>query len=131
MPLLFSYGSLQQENVQLATFGRLLQGQVDELVGFEQSSITLDDPQTITFIGKTQRMIVKFNGRDDSRIAGMVFEHTEEELLKADQYECAPYEGVAARLASGKQAWVYADARNSRTGEDNEHSARSHFGSRP
>jgi hypothetical protein len=25
MPLLFSYGTLQQENVQLSTFGRLLQ----------------------------------------------------------------------------------------------------------
>ena len=31
MPLLFSYGTLQQKNVQLATFGRLLQGQ---LLGF-------------------------------------------------------------------------------------------------
>jgi hypothetical protein len=29
MPLLFSYGTLQQENVQLATFGRLLYGQKD------------------------------------------------------------------------------------------------------
>ncbi len=35
MPLLFSYGTLQQEDVQLSTFGRLLQGQRDELLGFE------------------------------------------------------------------------------------------------
>ena len=27
MPLVFSYGTLQQEDVQLATFGRLLHGQ--------------------------------------------------------------------------------------------------------
>ena len=39
MPLLFSYGTLQQEDVQLATFGRLLQGQKDELLGFEQSLV--------------------------------------------------------------------------------------------
>ena len=26
MPLLFSYGTLRQETVQLSTFGRLLQG---------------------------------------------------------------------------------------------------------
>ena len=37
MPLLFSYGTLQQPAVQLSTFGRLLQGTPDELLGFEQS----------------------------------------------------------------------------------------------
>lgn len=111
MPLLFSYGTLQQENVQMSTFGRLLQGQRDELVGFEQASIMLDDPQVVAISGKSQHVIVKFNGRNDSRVAGTVFEVTDEELLSADQYECAPYERVAAMLASGKQAWVYADTR--------------------
>lgn len=123
MPLLFSYGSLQHENVQLSTFGRLLEGQADELVGFEQSTITLDDPQTLALTGKPQHLIVKFNGREESRVAGTVFEITDEELIKADGYECAPYERVAAMLASGKQAWVYADTRNSQIGEDDEHSA--------
>jgi hypothetical protein len=37
MPLLFSYGTLQQEDVQWSTFGRLLEGQRDELPGFERS----------------------------------------------------------------------------------------------
>jgi hypothetical protein len=111
MPLLFSYGSLQQENVQISTFGKLLEGQADELVGFEQSAITLDDPQVVALSGKMQHVIVRFNGREDSRVAGTVFEITDEELIKADQYECAPYERVAAMLASGKQAWVYADVR--------------------
>jgi gamma-glutamylcyclotransferase (GGCT)/AIG2-like uncharacterized protein YtfP len=111
MPLLFSYGSLQQENVQMSTFGRLLEGQADELVGFEQSSITLDDAQVVAISGKSHHVIVRFNGRDYSRVAGTVFEITDDELLKADQYECSPYERVAAMLASGKQAWVYADAR--------------------
>ena len=31
MPRLFSYGSLRESRVQLATFGRLLSGQPDEL----------------------------------------------------------------------------------------------------
>lgn len=39
MPLVFSYGTLRQENVQLSTFGRLLQGRRDELPGFEESSV--------------------------------------------------------------------------------------------
>lgn len=34
---LFSYGTLQQENVQIATFGRLLNGAPDALVGFKLS----------------------------------------------------------------------------------------------
>ena len=36
MERLFSYGTLQLPEVQTATFGRLLQGQADSLVGFRQ-----------------------------------------------------------------------------------------------
>jgi len=34
MPLLFSYGTLQDEPVQRATFGRKLEGSADGLSGF-------------------------------------------------------------------------------------------------
>jgi gamma-glutamylcyclotransferase (GGCT)/AIG2-like uncharacterized protein YtfP len=113
MPLLFSYGTLQQENVQLATFGRLLQGQRDELLGFEQSSVTIVDPQVVATGGKTHHANVTFNGRNDSRVSGAVFEITESELAAADQYEqLAAYKRVAVMLASGKRAWVYVDARS-------------------
>src|SRR4030095_15796736 len=111
MPLLFSYGTLQQENVQLSTFGRLLQGQKDELIGFKQSLVKIEDPQIIATSGKTHHPIVKFNGRHDSRVSGTVFEITEDELANADQYEVGAYKRVVAMLASGKQAWVYVDAR--------------------
>ena len=46
MPLLFSYGTLQKEEVQRATFGRPLQGRVDVLVGFELSLVKIEDSQT-------------------------------------------------------------------------------------
>jgi len=111
MPLLFSYGTLQQENVQLSTFGRVLHGEKDELVGFEQSLIEIEDPQVVAASGKTHHPIVKFNGRSDSRVSGTVFEITDDELARADQYEVAAYKRVAALLASGKEAWVYIDAR--------------------
>jgi gamma-glutamylcyclotransferase (GGCT)/AIG2-like uncharacterized protein YtfP len=111
MPLLFSYGTLQQENVQLTTFGRLLQGQKDELLGFEQSLVRMEDPQVVSTSGKTHHPIVKFNGRNDSRVSGTVFEISDAELARADRYEVAAYKRVAAMLASGKQAWVYVDAR--------------------
>jgi gamma-glutamylcyclotransferase (GGCT)/AIG2-like uncharacterized protein YtfP len=113
MPLLFSYGTLQQENVQLSTFGRLLQGQRDELLGFEQSLVRIDDPQVVATSGKTHHANVTFNGGNESRVSGTVFEITDAELAAADQYEqLAAYKRVAAMLASAKRAWVYVDARS-------------------
>jgi len=113
MPLLFSNGTLQQENVQLSTFERLLQGQRDELLEFEPSLVKIEDPQVVATSGKTHHANVTFNGRNDSRVSGTVFEITDAELAAADQYEqLAAYKRVAAMLASGKQAWVYVDARS-------------------
>jgi gamma-glutamylcyclotransferase (GGCT)/AIG2-like uncharacterized protein YtfP len=115
MPLLFSYGTLQEENVQLSTFGRLLQGQRDELPGFELSRVRIEDPQVVATSGKTHYSNVTFNGRDDSRVSGTVFEITDPELAAADRYEqLAAYKREAATLASGKQAWVYAYALSAR-----------------
>ena len=112
MPLLFSYGTLQQAAVQMSTFGRLLEGHPDELIGFEQSLLQVEDPEFVVTSGKSHHAIVKFNGRKDSRVPGTVFEVSESELASADKYEPAGYTRVSATLASGKQAWVYADARS-------------------
>jgi gamma-glutamylcyclotransferase (GGCT)/AIG2-like uncharacterized protein YtfP len=111
MPHLFSYGTLQEDSVQLSTFGRLLQGRRDELPGFELSSVRIEDPEVVATTGKTHYANVTFNGRNDSRVPGVVFEITDDELAAADQYEQpAGYERVAAILASGREAWVYEHA---------------------
>ena len=111
MPLLFSYGTLQREDIQLLVFGRSLQGRPDELVGFECSQITLQEPRLVAQTGTRDHVIVKFNGRADSRVPGTVFEITDEELAKSDRYEVDPYMRKQTLLASGTQAWVYLDAR--------------------
>ena len=108
MPLLFSYGTLQQPAVQLSTFGRLLHGGPDEIVGFEPSVLRIDDPGFVAKSGKAEHAIVRFNGRDGSRVRGMAFDVTDEELARSDAYEPAGYARVRARLASGREAWVYA-----------------------
>lgn len=98
MPFLFAYGTLQDGDVQRATFGRLLQGEADALVGFERS---------------TARNLanVSFTGRANDRVAGMVFEVTDADLSAADRYERrAAYARIAGTLASGREAWVYVDA---------------------
>jgi hypothetical protein len=111
MPFLFSYGTLQQESVQLSTFGRSLAGRRDELVEFEQSMVRIEDPEVIATSGKTHHPIVKFNGDVQSRVTGTVFQITDAELAYADAYEVAAYKRILAKLVSGDQAWVYVDAR--------------------
>lgn len=111
MPLLFSYGTLQLAPVQQSTFGRLLQGLADELVGFEQSVLRIEDPGFVAASGRSNHAVVKYNGRRDSRVRGMVFELSDDELASADRYEPAGYKRISTVLASGKEAWVYVDAR--------------------
>jgi gamma-glutamylcyclotransferase (GGCT)/AIG2-like uncharacterized protein YtfP len=111
MPMLFSYGTLQQENVQRATFGRLLRGRADELIGFESAQVRIDDPAQAAAAGRTHHANVVVSGRAGSRVAGTVFEVTDAELAAADEYERpASYQRVAVTLASGTAAWVYVHA---------------------
>jgi hypothetical protein len=110
MPLLFSYGTLQEEAVQLSTFGRVLRGSPDVLVGFELSMKRIEDPAFVAASGRSEHAIVTFTGKNESRVSGMVFEVTEAEIASSDAYEPAGYRRVLGTLVSGKQAWVYARA---------------------
>ena len=114
MPLLFSYGTLQQDDVQRATFGRLLHGQCDDLPGYEASLVEIEDPGQAAAVGRTHHANVILSGWVGSRVPGTVFEVTDAELAAADEYERpASYERVAVTLASGKKAWVYVHAPSS------------------
>lgn len=113
VPLVFSYGTLQQSDVQLATFGRLLSGQRDELPAFEATLVTIEPAQVAAAGGKTHHASVSFTGNNESRVSGMAFEITDAELRAADEYEKrASYKRVAVKLSSGKDAWLYVDARS-------------------
>lgn len=111
MPLLFSYGTLQQVDVQLTTFGRELAGASDSLVGYVQSLVEIDDPEVVQTSGKTYHPIVKYTGNTSEEVLGTVFEISAHELEQADRYEVSAYKRVAAPLSSGRTAWVYVDAR--------------------
>ena len=108
MPLLFSYGTLQQVAVQQSTFGRQLAGSPDELVGFARSVFRVEDPSFVAASGTADHAIVQFTGNPNDRVDGTVFEISDAELARADAYEPAGYARVAATLASGREAWVYA-----------------------
>jgi gamma-glutamylcyclotransferase (GGCT)/AIG2-like uncharacterized protein YtfP len=113
---LFSYGTLQLEAVQLATFGRQLTGKRDVLTGFEETLLVIEDQTVISLSGKTHHTIAKFTGRTSDMISGTVYSVTPEEIQSADEYEVAPCQRVAVVLQSGIRAWVYVDGRNAPPG---------------
>jgi len=110
MPLLFSYGTLQQEEVQLSTFGRKLPGATDSLVGFVITEVRINDPEVVATSGKEFHPIARNTGAFNHRVPGTVFEVTDEELIHSDAYEVDAYKRVETVLASGKSAWVYVEA---------------------
>jgi gamma-glutamylcyclotransferase (GGCT)/AIG2-like uncharacterized protein YtfP len=108
MPLLFSYGSLQQEDVQMSTFGRKLTGQKDLLIGYEPSLVKIVDADVAKRLKKLHHDNVAKTGDDWSNVQGTVFEVTDAELAKSDAFEAQfGYKRVSVPLASEKEAWVY------------------------
>jgi hypothetical protein len=110
---LFSYGTLRQADVQRATFGRLLEGRSDSLVGFALSPMAITDPHVIATSGKAVHTIARRTGDPSDRIGGLVFRVTPAELQSADRYESGPIRRIAVRLASGDEAFVYVSADSS------------------
>ena len=104
---LFSYGTLQQPEVQLATYGRLLDGVPDALVGYRLESLAIDDPKVVQVSGKAMHTIARATHNSGDRIAGTLFEVSEAELHSTDAYETGAYARVDVILESGRRAFVY------------------------
>ena len=104
---LFTYGTLQKEDVQLATFGRTWEGRHDTLVGYRLRSIVIEDPEFVATSGTANHRNVQFTGAPSDAVEGMVFKVTERELEQADSYEPEGYGRVLVQLKSGISAWLY------------------------
>ena|SRR5690349_3662147 len=92
---LFSYGTLQHQEVQLSTFGRTLAGERDALLEYSQTTFG-------------PHLNVQFTGQVSDSVEGTRFEVTRAELEKADIYEAtADYNRIEVQLKSGRPAWVY------------------------
>lgn len=103
---LFSYGTLQSPEVQLANFGRQVQGRADRLTGFRIEWVTITDPDVIAESGTDQHPIV-VSGSSSDAVSGTVFEVSTTELAAADEYEVDDYGRRRVTLESGQPAWVY------------------------
>lgn len=110
---LFSYGTLRQAEVQLATYGRLVETEADVLTGYVLARILIDDPHVVSLSGKSVHTIAQPTGSAADRIDGVVLLLTEDELRATDEYETDAYARTEVILASGRRAFVYVDARAS------------------
>lgn len=94
---LFTYGTLQEESVQKALFGRKLKGKRDLLIGFKFSEEKL----------MGQYPVIMNTGSMEHSVVGQLYNITNLELFKIDAYETQAYKRILVKLISGKYAWTY------------------------
>jgi len=99
---LFSYGTLQDPQVQEYIFGRLLKGKADYALGFKKMENAV--------YGRYPLVINTNNPKD--KVAGMAYEVNAADLKKADIYETSAYKRQKFPLKSGDEAWIYIENSN-------------------
>jgi hypothetical protein len=107
---LFSYGTLRQANVQMVSFGRLLQGSPDALPGYSTVMIKITDPDVVAKSGANYHPVVLKTDNPSDEVPGILFLITEAELAAADVYEVSDYKRIRVVLKSRTSAWVYVKA---------------------
>lgn len=105
--LLFAYGTLQDEAVQLSTFGRKLDRTKDVLVGYRLRIVRIEDREYVAASGTADHRDLEFTGDPSDVVEGMVFLVSTSELEQADAYEPQGYTRTLVQLRSGLNAWVY------------------------
>jgi len=107
MPCLFSYGTLQKEQVQMETLGRILKGEQDVLTGYRLEMLEITDREVLRKSSQKFYPVLKFSGNIEDEIKGILFEVTEEEILHADEYEVDDYQRIETVFKSGRSGFVY------------------------
>ncbi|GAA1969895.1 gamma-glutamylcyclotransferase family protein [Microbacterium deminutum] len=105
--LLFSYGTLQNPEMQLDTFGRLVETEDDVLPGYTVDYAEIEDARLNGLSGPTVLPIVRPTGNPLDKVVGKVLRVTEDELDASDEYEVGLYRRASVVLATGRTAWVY------------------------
>jgi len=106
---LFSYGTLQMPEVQLANYGRRLEGSPDALAGYRMEVLPDRDPDAVRISGTKTHMVVRRTGNPADRVSGQLFLLTADELAATDKYEGSDYARAELALESGRRAFVYVE----------------------
>lgn len=104
---LFSYGTLQLPEVQLATCGRLLEGRPDALPGYRLAPLEITSAEVVAASGSAVPTIACRTGDAPDRVDGRVFLLTSDELEAIDRYEVDAYGRTEVILGSGARAFAY------------------------
>lgn len=107
--LLFSYGTLQDQSIQMKLFGRKLQGSTDSLEGFKMEYIDLNTPDSEWNARFVYPIAIPTNSSEDC-IEGVVYEVSTDDLKIADTYEGSSYRRIEFVLKSGRTCWFYQQA---------------------
>jgi hypothetical protein len=107
---LFSYGTLQDGEVQMELFGRHLIGHTDILKGYNTTEIELNEEGFVGFREREKYLIASISDDENDAIEGTALQVTMDDLLLADEYEPEEYKREHVTLESGKQAWIYLKA---------------------
>lgn len=107
MPNLFSYGTLQNEKVQIETFGRILKGEKDTLLGYNLKMVEIKDLEVVRKSGQALHPIIDYTENMNDKVEGVLFEVTNDELLNADKYEVDDYKRIETEFQSGKKGFIY------------------------
>lgn len=99
MGYLFTYGTLQDPQVQQYIFGRTLKGESDFISGFKKLE---------NAVYNRYPLVIRTNDKNDS-VPGMVYEVNDIDLAKADIYETTAYKREVFQLSSGLMAWLYVE----------------------
>lgn len=93
----FTYGTLQNKEVQVGVFSRLLTG-IDDVLSHHKI--------TTKKVADRYPTLEQTTNHTD-RLSGKVYTLSQEELAKADHYEGEAYKRIEVTLVSGNRAWVY------------------------
>lgn len=96
---LFSYGTLQNEDVQRTVLGRALKGKNGILLGYRISEKKVH--------GKYP--LIEPSAIKTDRVKGKLFRVSNFELHELDQYETYAYMRIEVELKSGTKAWAYVE----------------------
>lgn len=107
---LFTYGALQAPDVQLDTFGRLIDGEDDALAGFRLDDGEVGDDRSPSSQAAHRRRVLRHTGHPHDRVFGAVLPLSPAELDAADELLAAGARRVSVVLESGLSAWVYVAA---------------------
>jgi gamma-glutamylcyclotransferase (GGCT)/AIG2-like uncharacterized protein YtfP len=102
MQKLFTYGTLQHQDIQEDIFGRILKGTPETLVGYIVNTIKIEEE-----FGMIEYPIIVETENPEDIIQGIVYEVTTNDLRQADSYEGKHYKRVEVALQSNEIAWAY------------------------